>query len=110
MSKVIVFGHSDDLLELEGDICEEIGCYETAVDLLFSDGTMLEAKYSKDGVWEIRIVERGTSKITFEPNQGSDSNNYSDKVTLEGNIDWVYHVQEKQKFKKRIEREGGGKA
>ncbi len=40
-----VFGHSDDLIELEGDLSEEFIGGEKPCLLIFSDGTVLTIKY-----------------------------------------------------------------
>lgn len=62
----IVYGSSDDLIEVEGGKCAgEVGCYGTdnrehGVLLVFSDGTLLEVKYGKndEGIWEVKLVKK----------------------------------------------------
>ena len=63
-----VYGCSDDLIEFDGDVHGEVGCYgtddrEKGVLLYFSDGTILEAKYGKMqmGIWEVKLHNAGSS-------------------------------------------------
>lgn len=43
---VIVYGASDDLMEFEGAICDEIGCYDGDATEIFSNGTVCECTES----------------------------------------------------------------
>ena len=85
MSKVLVYGASDDLIEIEGDLSEEFNpsgnnemCY-----LAFSDGTVLSVAYDRSGVWRINRVQAGTSAYEKREGTGPDED-YSDHVTLHG--------------------------
>lgn len=62
-----VYGQSDDLIEFEGDVDGEVGCYGTddsehGVLLIFDDGTLIEAKYGKGGlaVWGLTLLRQGS--------------------------------------------------
>lgn len=62
-----VYGTSDDLVEIEGDVRGEVNSYGTddrdkGVLLMMSDGTLLEVKYGKAGmaVWGIMLIKPGT--------------------------------------------------
>jgi len=87
MSEVIVYGFSDDLIEVEGEINQEfyLGTDEGGY-LAFSDGTLLRVDY--DGDWNISLKASGKSSYHNEPpaDNGSD---YSDIVTLTGDFKWV---------------------
>ncbi len=62
-----VYGHSDDLIEFEGDLRGEVGCYGTDDDddlgvlVAFSDGTVLAIRYGKNNqaVWGITALRKG---------------------------------------------------
>lgn len=55
-----VYGASDDLIELDGDISEEFGtCNSDGDYLAFSDGTLLKAIYDNDGIWRMNIISKG---------------------------------------------------
>ena len=57
-----IYGCSDDNVELEGDIEEEIGCYNKIVTLFFSDGTAARFQYPKFpnlGVWGCTVINKG---------------------------------------------------
>lgn len=85
-----IYGCSDDLIEIEGDIEDELNPPSSVEDegafLAFSDGTVLRVKY--DGVWRITPVFVNTNYSKVEAPEDDDSN-YSDVVTLTGNITWV---------------------
>lgn len=88
---VQVYGASDDLIELEGDVSEEFSV-SGPYHLLFSDGTQLRIDYAPDNTacWRIEAVSRGTATITHHPgsedenfhHRDSDVSPYSDLVTL----------------------------
>jgi hypothetical protein len=83
-----VYGASDDLVEVEGDIEEEFSYDgEKPGYLGFSDGTVLRISY--DGVWHINLAIKGSSAFTHTPAEGEDTDNYSDVVTLDGAMKWV---------------------
>lgn len=83
--KVKVYGASDDLVEVEGDLREEFDGGD--VTLIFGDGTHLKVEYCEDGCWHISRVKKGTAKfkkVFSTPN--SESSDYSDIVELEGDL------------------------
>ena len=53
--KVIIYGASDDLVELEGDIYDEIDCYSKKPKLYvyYKDTLQFVIKTSYDSVWHI---------------------------------------------------------
>lgn len=62
----IVYGASDDLVEIENTsyIDDEIGCYDRDVRIWFDDGTVIRCGYSKPdiAVWYIVVEHTGTAK------------------------------------------------
>ena len=90
MKTIIISGASDDLIELEGDIRDEISPRndEYPVKLAFSDGTVLSVVYDKDGCWRVNRMAEGTAKMEKVEADGPDTDNYSDRVTLTGEIRW----------------------
>ena len=95
MATVTVYGASDDLIELEGDIREEFNPHAGYSDdpkpdyLAFSDGTVLSVLYGPDGCWWVRRVHKGTAEMTHVPAEDSSGENYTDRVTLTGDLRWV---------------------
>lgn len=61
----IVYGHSDDLVEIEeeGWRSEEIDCYDKVAQIEFKDGTVISIGYPKEklAVWWIKVEETGTA-------------------------------------------------
>lgn len=86
-----IYGHSDDCVEIDGDIREE---FNPASDdemsyLAFSDGTLLSIKYGEEGLWRINQLQAGSS--TYSKVEATDPDgDYSDRVELSGGaIKWV---------------------
>lgn len=91
MSQVTIYGASDDLIEIEGDLNEEFNpSYDgDGMLLAFGDGTVLDVRYDDGGIW--RITQRIAGSATFEKdeNPASDEERYSDRVTLTGDLRWA---------------------
>lgn len=87
-----IYGASDDLIEIEGDIREEFyfipeDAQESRL-LAFSDGTLLRVNYDADGIWRFNQVAGGLA--TFQKIEGDAERNTPDNVTLSGvEIKWV---------------------
>ena len=89
MKTVNIYGASDDLVELEGDLTEEFKYYddEKPLYLAFSDGTVLSAMYGEDGIWTLLRVKEGSAKHEhIEATYPYDD--YTDRVTLTGDLRW----------------------
>lgn len=82
-----VYGASDDLIELDGDISEEFGRYNSEGDYLaFSDGTVLKAVYDDDGIWRMKLVFKGCLLDHIE--QGSISEDTVDFAYFLSGLKW----------------------
>lgn len=94
---VTLYGSSDDLIEVEGDIEEEFYPFtdspacggETGAVLGFSDGTVLRIVYSRAGVWRITPVVEQPGRLSIERAPEDDEDNYTDRATITGTIKWV---------------------
>jgi hypothetical protein len=92
---ITIYGASDDLIEVDGDIREEF-TYQGddhpnsgVGDLLaFSDGTILRIIFTRSGVWRISPVMRGTADLSIDQAPEGDESNYTDVATLSGAV-WV---------------------
>lgn len=83
-----IYGASDDLIELEGQISEEFNGGGDEGDILaFSDGTLLEVLYDKDGIWRIKQLAAGT--CVFAHKAGSVKDDTPDEAVLTGDLKWV---------------------
>ena len=94
MNEVIIYGASDDLIEIEST---SFGAEEFSVDcdssiiLAISDGTLLRVRYDEDGIWRFTPLVVGSANVdinvaTYDGDKGS----YSDTVTLTGDdLRWV---------------------
>lgn len=84
-----VYGHSDDLIEIDGDITGEFGCYgsgsanEPNGAVVFDDGTVTEWTYDGDGVWRCKVLAKGRAFGRVDVCDGSDTDkDYSDILYL----------------------------
>ena len=91
-----LYGASDDLIELEGDISEELSGGEKERLLFFSDGTILTIKYGKEhlAVWAITLLKQGDlfKSITYCTDE--DAERYSDTANFKDGLEWVYFFRE----------------
>lgn len=86
---ITIYGASDDLIEIDGDISEEFTYADNNL-LAFSDGTILRIEYGYSGVWRISPVVRGAASLAIEQAPEGDDDNYSDRATLDGAV-WVVY-------------------
>jgi len=92
---VKIYGASDDLIEVEGDIRDELSAYDLddGAAVACSDGTLLGVSY--DGRWRFTLISKGSAsfdKIEATEDEGSRPDGtpaYSDVVVLDGHISWV---------------------
>lgn len=92
MGEIIIYGASDDLIEIEGNIREEFSSYPPEDDetliLAVSDGTVLRVRYDEDGIWRFTPLVIGSSYVDIK--YGTDDRAHTDRVTLTGNdLNWV---------------------
>jgi hypothetical protein len=95
MQRVTIYGSSDDLVEVEGDLSEEFSGQD--VTLVFGDGTKVRAFYHRDGVWKVSLESGPAKQVEYQPATDADDENYSDRLTLEGelvSVDKVYSAEE----------------
>jgi hypothetical protein len=95
-----IWGASDDLLEVDGDVYEEFSVYGTASDeplfVAVSDGSLWKVTYDDDGCWRVASVVVGANKHTRIEADGVEAEDradgtcgYSDVVTIQGDVAWV---------------------
>ena len=93
-----IYGRSDDLIEFQGDIVGEVGCYhgasnyENGVLVICSDGTLLEVKYGKGGrgIWQVTKLHEGTLFAGVEACEDEDADRYSDTARFRDGLKWAY--------------------
>lgn len=101
-----VYGCSDDLIEFEGDVNGEVGCYGTderdnGVLLVFSDGTIADIKYGKGGrgIWSIMVMVKGELFDRLDICDDEDAKVYSDVLYFKDGLKWCYAGTEWEKVK-----------
>lgn len=87
-----VYGQSDDLLEFDGDVRGEVGCYgssdasEPNAAAIFSDGTITEWTYDKDGIWRCKVLAKGSAFDRVDICVGDGKDDYSDVLHLSDGV------------------------
>ncbi len=89
--QVEIYGASDDLIEVEGDMTEEYGAYSCANYLHFGDGTILEVEYNPtpNHYWRIKVLKVGEgTELTRLPGtyDGDEEDVSCDRVRLIGDL------------------------
>lgn len=94
-----IYGGSDDLIEIDGQIDHEIGCYghKRPIKIEASDGTKATIFY--DGEWKITVSFSGSKYLTVVDSVGDNgvhghdytigATNYSDVLIFEEGLEWV---------------------
>jgi len=101
-----VYGESDDLIEFEGDVCGEVGNYQGDDNegclLMFSDGTVIVAKYGKPGdggLWGMTTLKKGTLYIRTEECTEETDAGHSDIVHFADGLKWAYAAKDWERVK-----------
>lgn len=96
-----VYGASDDLIEIDGDLSAEISAWGTdekdhGVLIICSDGTLLDVKYGKNekGIWGVKLVKRGSLFDRIDQCTDEDANRYSDTAHFRDGLKWAYAAKE----------------
>ena len=90
---VTVYGASDDLIEVDGDVTEEFYASndEDLVYLAFSDGTVLKVLFDAEGIWRITHKRRGSSEVEIIQCPPEQDDVYSDRAVILGGVQWVVY-------------------
>ena len=96
-----IYGASDDLIEFEGDMRGEVGCYGTddgdhGVLVVVSDGTVLDVQYGKGdmGIWGVQLLRQGDLFDHIEPCTDEDARIHSDVAVFKAGVKWAYAAKE----------------
>lgn len=86
---VTIYGASDDLIEIEGDLEEEFGAYDSGeMHIAVSTGLLATIAYTDAGFWRIAVLRHGTTNYILS--QGRDNlRDPSDRLTIHGQVEWV---------------------
>ena len=80
--KTVIYGASDDLLEIDGEFYEEYGCYDTLVTIECSDGTKATTEFDADGFWKFKDLMKGSllEKVVPVPEEAHTDDDTKDLV------------------------------
>ncbi len=102
-----IYGHSDDLIEFEGDVRGEVGFYgssdeqDSSALVVCSDGTILTVKYGKadQGIWCLTLIQQGSLYQEIVPCFSEDADPYSDIAYFRDGLKWAYVATKYQRVK-----------
>lgn len=85
---VTIYGASDDLIEITGEITEEWSTFDPVV-LAMSNGSVWRISYTDHDIWRITpVIVPSTCTYNLVLCASDDDDNYSDRLTVEG-VTWV---------------------
>jgi len=89
--KIKIYGASDDLIEIEGDINEEFSAFlDENGHIAISDGSLIKVFYN--GEWFFNVLKKGLCTIIKRGILDKDNEQeYSEELLLEGKIDWIVY-------------------
>lgn len=89
----VVTGASNDLIEIDGDLCEEFSAYDcNDGKMAFSDGTLLGVEYDNDGIWRFKVIFKG-SCFDYKV-EGSVNEDTNDEVHFKEGLTWAVFADE----------------
>lgn len=96
MKNIKIYGHSDDCIEITGDISDEgyvgnnnIGYVE------LSTGDVFKVHYTKEGVWRISKVDNEINNVNYNlivchyDEENEEESGYTDQMYIVGKIEWI---------------------
>lgn len=85
-----IYGASDDLIEIEGDIRDEFSAYDLpdSAIIVCSDGAAFRVRYDDDGCWRFTPIGAMRPGWTKTEATGPDAD-YSDRLECAHSIAWV---------------------
>jgi len=103
-----IYGASDDLIEIDGQIIDEVEAYSADREpIKFKTPSGTKGSFFYDGEWKITIDEKGTDFVKVIESVGDDNEHteentkdvpsYSDVLILDGDLEWVKIKGEKFK-------------
>lgn len=93
MTKLKIYGASDDLVEVEGGVpgCDEYGAYDAPLYVELSTGDVFKVEYAERGVWLVtHQVESGKVAAAKTPHgEGDDPEPHTEAVEVVGPVEWA---------------------
>jgi len=88
MPSVLIYGQSDDLIEVDGEFEDEFDAYGCWRYLHFADGTVVRCGYDlvDEKGWDVSVVKSGTAIAEELEPELDDDEHYTDRLRLTGDI------------------------
>ena len=101
-SGTMITGASDDLIEIEGELCEEFNSYRCEGEngrIACSDGTLMKVEYDEDGIWRFTALFKGD--LYDRKVEGDIEKDTPDEVYFKPGLKWIAFAKEMQTEVKR---------
>lgn len=82
MSKIEIYGESDDIITIDGDYDDEVEAIDGRY-LLFADGTVISGEFEDDGVWRFKVERQGQATVKTIAAPPRKDSAVSERVILE---------------------------
>lgn len=96
MAEIRIYGYSDDLIEIEGSIEDEIPFENDPTLIALSTGTIIQIQHGvgsySELYWTLIPVKLGTAIVSRKVFELSE-NEYSDVLTITGDIEWLAVIE-----------------
>lgn len=96
MNRTVIYGASDDLLEIGGDLSEEFSSSQDEPQIVgLSNGVVLRITCDDEGIWRITPLKGGDHvAVVFARGEddGADEDDcpgYSDKAVITDSLSWA---------------------
>jgi hypothetical protein len=96
-----LYGASDDLIEFDGDISDEVGGGELPRLVVFDDGTVAQVSYGKPqgGIWRVDVITKGPRFDRVDICDDEDADPYSDVLHLKDGAKCAWVASEWERVK-----------
>lgn len=94
-----IYGASDDLIEIDGQISDEVDNYSSDKPVKFKTSKGTKGTITYNGEWKIYVKEGGSDFVIKIESVGDDNTHteentkdvpsYSDVLILNGDLEWV---------------------
>ena len=94
-----IYGASDDLIEIDGQISDEVDNYSSDKPVKFKTSKGTKGTITYNGEWKIDVKEGGSDFVIKIESVGDDNTHteentkdvpsYSDVLILDGDLEWV---------------------
>ncbi len=92
-----IYGASDDLIEFEGSIRDEIDAYESDITFNLSDGAEVRVYWDDCRGWVNEVIKKGQFEIEEIP--GDEEADTTPITIIKGRVKWAKYFEEDDNYR-----------